>query len=78
MWTEITYQFPNVNGFTIEVLGWISQFSPHFIIMWLFILGRNEINLKRSSWKLDTAWKAQEQKIILDAGIECGRFQAVI
>ena len=30
VWGEITYPFPNVNGVTVEVWEWISNFSPHF------------------------------------------------
>ena len=31
MWGEITYQFPNFNGATVEVWKWIRKFIPHFI-----------------------------------------------
>ena len=31
MWDEITYPFPNLNGTTVEVLEWVSNFVPHFI-----------------------------------------------
>ena len=30
VWVEITYPFPNFNGWTVEVWEWISNFSPHF------------------------------------------------
>ena len=30
MWYEITYPFANINGCTIEVWEWISNFIPHF------------------------------------------------
>ena len=30
VWGEITYLFPNFNGFTVEVWEWISNFVPHF------------------------------------------------
>ena len=30
VWDEITYPFPNFNGYTIEVWEWISNFIPHF------------------------------------------------
>ena len=30
VWDEITYPFPNFNGFTVEVWEWISIFIPHF------------------------------------------------
>ena len=29
---EITYPFSNVNGFTVEVLEWISNFTPFFMM----------------------------------------------
>ena len=32
MWTEITYQFPNVNGYTVDVWEGISYFILHFIM----------------------------------------------
>ena len=31
MWDEITYPFLNFNGFTVEVLEWISNFISHCI-----------------------------------------------
>ena len=31
MCDEITYQFPNFNGETVEVLEWISNFILHII-----------------------------------------------
>ena len=31
MWDEITYPFPNFNGATVEVCGWLSNVIPHFI-----------------------------------------------
>ena len=30
VWDEITYPFPNFNGYTVEVWEWISNFIPHF------------------------------------------------
>ena len=30
MWDEMTYPFPNFNGYTVEVWEWISIFIPHF------------------------------------------------
>ena len=30
VWDEITYPFPNFNGYTVEVWEWISYFIPHF------------------------------------------------
>ena len=30
MWDEITYPFPNINCFIVEVWKWISNFTPHF------------------------------------------------
>ena len=30
VWDEITYPFPNFNGFTIEVSEWTSNIIPHF------------------------------------------------
>ena len=30
MWYEITYPFPNFNGYTVEVWEWLSNFIPHF------------------------------------------------
>ena len=32
MWGEITYPFLNFNGCTVEVLEWISNFTPYFIL----------------------------------------------
>ena len=29
-WGEISYLFPNLNSATIEVLEWISNFTPYF------------------------------------------------
>ena len=31
VWNEITYQFPNFNGCTVEVWEWIINFIQHFI-----------------------------------------------
>ena len=30
MWDEIIYPFPNFNGCTVEVWGWMSNLVPHF------------------------------------------------
>ena len=30
VWVEITYPFPNFNGCTVKVWGWISNFMPYF------------------------------------------------
>ena len=30
MWDEITHPFPSLNGATVEVWKWISNFTPHF------------------------------------------------
>ena len=32
VWDEITYPFPNFNGFPIEVWEWMSNFIPQFIM----------------------------------------------
>ena len=32
VWDEITYPYPNSNGWTTEVLKWISNFISHFIM----------------------------------------------
>ena len=32
MWDKITYPFPNFNGCRVEVVEWISNFIPHFIM----------------------------------------------
>ena len=37
VWDGITYPFPNINGSTVEVWEWNSNFTPHFIGMWLLI-----------------------------------------
>ena len=29
VWDEITYTFSNLNGYTVEVFEWISNFTPH-------------------------------------------------
>ena len=31
VWDEITYPSPNPNGCTVEVLEWISYFTPYFV-----------------------------------------------
>ena len=33
MWYAITYPLPNFNGYTVEVLEWISNFIPHIIVL---------------------------------------------
>ena len=30
VWDEITYPFPNFNGATVVIWGWIRNFDPHF------------------------------------------------
>ena len=30
VWDEITNPFPNFNGYTVEVLEWVSNSIPHF------------------------------------------------
>ena len=37
MWGEITYPFPNFNGYTVEVWEWISNLSHVLLGMWLLI-----------------------------------------
>ena len=32
VWYEITYPFPNFNGYIVEVWEWISNFIPYFIL----------------------------------------------
>ena len=32
VWDEITYPFLNFNGAAVEVLEWISNYIPHFIM----------------------------------------------
>ena len=32
VWDEITYPFPNINDYTVEVWEWINIFIPHFMI----------------------------------------------
>ena len=32
MWDEIIYPFPNLNGATVEVWEWISNFTPDFTV----------------------------------------------
>ena len=32
VWDEITISFPNINGFTVEISAWISNFIPNFIM----------------------------------------------
>ena len=32
VWVEVIYPFPNINGCTISVWKWISNFIPHFIM----------------------------------------------
>ena len=31
-WDEITYPFPNFNGYTVEVWEWISKFTTQFLL----------------------------------------------
>ena len=38
VWGEITYPFPNLNGFTVEVWECRSNFIPHFIMSPLYSL----------------------------------------
>ena len=38
MWGEINYQFPNFNGATVEVWGWISNFIPRFTVHIIYIM----------------------------------------
>ena len=39
MWDEITYPFPNISGWTVEVWEWISNLIPHFIMDVITYLG---------------------------------------
>ena len=32
VWHEITYPFPNVNNCTVEILEWVNDYIPHFIV----------------------------------------------
>ena len=32
VWDKITHPSPNINGYTVEVWEWISNFTPHFIM----------------------------------------------
>ena len=32
VWNEITDSFRIVNGYTVEVLGWISNLIPHLLV----------------------------------------------
>ena len=32
VWCEITHPFPNFNGSTVDILEWISNFIPHFLM----------------------------------------------
>ena len=32
VWVEKTYPFPNLNGYTFEVLEWITDFIPYYIL----------------------------------------------
>ena len=32
VWDEIIYPFPNINGCTVELWEWLSNFIPHFIV----------------------------------------------
>ena len=46
VWDEITYPFQNINGYTVEVLEWISHFIVHSSQgMWLHVYAGNTVNL---------------------------------
>ena len=50
VWDEITYQFPNFNGYTVEVWEWISNFTTHVIITacdYLSMLGLKSIHVSK-------------------------------
>ena len=32
VWDKITYPFPNLNGSTVEVWEWLSNWIPHYIM----------------------------------------------
>ena len=32
VWGEITYQFPKLNGCTVQVWEWLNNFIPHIIM----------------------------------------------
>ena len=32
VWGEINYPFPDINGTTVEVYEWVSNFAPHFLM----------------------------------------------
>ena len=44
IWYEITYPYPNFNGCTREVRGWISNLITDFMGMWLYIHAGIEVN----------------------------------
>ena len=39
VWDEITYPFPNSNGWTVEVSEWKSNFNPQSMIYYYSMLG---------------------------------------
>ena len=45
VWDDITYPFPSLNGYTVEVWKWISNYITHFILdvityPWMYLMGR--------------------------------------
>ena len=53
-WDEITHPLPNLNGYTVEVCEWISNFIPHFDgYNYLPMLGLKLNHIGKSGiWKL--------------------------
>ena len=43
-WSGITYPFPIFNGYTVEIWEWISNFTPHFILMSLLLHAWTKVN----------------------------------
>ena len=48
VWNKITYPFPNIRGYTVEVWEWISNFIPHFMgCDYLSMLGLKLIHVSK-------------------------------
>ena len=53
VWDE-TYPYPNFNGCTIEVRGWINNFIPHITdnVNYLSMLESNSISVQKKKCRL--------------------------
>ena len=44
MWDEITYPFPNFNGYAVDVWGWVRNLSYTLLGLWLLIHAGIKVN----------------------------------